>query len=49
MHLQGRFDKLPLPYESVDTVLSCSAFTSDPAQGGRPGLAEFKRVIKTGG
>ena len=49
MPLQGRFDKLPLPDESVDTVLSCSAFTSDPAQGGEPGLVEFKRVIKPGG
>jgi ubiquinone/menaquinone biosynthesis C-methylase UbiE len=47
--LQGRFDKLPLADDSVDTVLSCSAFTSDPAQGGEPGLAEFKRVIKPGG
>ncbi len=49
MPLQGLFDKLPLADESVDTVLSCSAFTSDPVQGGEPGLAEFKRVIKPGG
>jgi len=49
MPLQGFFDKLPLADESVDTVLSCSAFTSDPVQGGEPGLAEFKRVIKPGG
>ena len=47
--LQGRFDKLPLADESVDTALSCSAFTSDPARGGEPGLSEFKRVIKPGG
>jgi ubiquinone/menaquinone biosynthesis C-methylase UbiE len=47
--LQGRFDKLPLTDDSVDTALSCSAFTSDPAQGGEPGLAEFQRVIKPGG
>jgi ubiquinone/menaquinone biosynthesis C-methylase UbiE len=47
--LKGRFDKLPLADVSVDTALSCSAFTSDPAQGGEPGLAEFKRVIKPGG
>src|SRR5438067_7253767 len=32
--LQGRFDKLPLADDSVDTAISCSAFTSDPAQGG---------------
>ena len=49
MPLQGRFDKLPLADDSVDTALSCSAFTSDPAQGGEPGLAEFTRVIKSGG
>ena len=49
MTLRGRFDKLPLADNSVDTVLSCSAFTSDPVQGGEPGLAEFKRVIKSGG
>jgi ubiquinone/menaquinone biosynthesis C-methylase UbiE len=46
---QGRFDKLPLADNSVDTAISCSAFTSDPAQGGEPGLAEFRRVIKSGG
>jgi ubiquinone/menaquinone biosynthesis C-methylase UbiE len=45
----GRFDKLPLADESVDTALSCSAFTSEPAQGGEPGLAELRRVIKPGG
>jgi SAM-dependent methyltransferase len=47
--LQGRFDKLPLADNSVDTALSCSAFTSDPTQGGEPGLAELKRVTKPGG
>jgi ubiquinone/menaquinone biosynthesis C-methylase UbiE len=47
--LLGRFDELPLADDSVDTALSCSAFTSDPAQGGEPGLAEFQRVIKSGG
>ncbi len=47
--LQGHFNNLPLSDKSVDTVLSCSAFTSDPVQGGEPGLAEFRRVIKPGG
>ena len=47
--LRGSFDKLPLADDSVDTAISCSAFTSDPAQGGEPGLAEFRRVIKPGG
>ena len=49
MPLKGRFDKLPLADDSVDTALSCSAFTSDPVQGGEPGLAELRRVIKSGG
>ena len=47
--LRGRFDKLPLADDSVDTALSCSAFTSDPVQGGEPGLAELRRVIRPGG
>jgi SAM-dependent methyltransferase len=47
--LQGRFNRLPLEDDSVDTALSCSAFTSDPVQGGEPGLAELRRVIKPGG
>jgi len=47
--LQGRFDRLPLADECVDTALSCSAFTSDPAQGGEPGLAELRRVTRPGG
>ncbi len=47
--LQGRFDRLPLNDDSVDTALSCSAFTSDPVQGGEPGLAELRRVIRPGG
>jgi ubiquinone/menaquinone biosynthesis C-methylase UbiE len=47
--LQGQFDKLPLSDGCVDTALSCSAFTSDPAQGGEPGLTELRRVIKPGG
>jgi SAM-dependent methyltransferase len=47
--LQGRFDKLPLEDNSVDTALSCSAFTSDPVQGGESGLTALRRVIKPGG
>jgi ubiquinone/menaquinone biosynthesis C-methylase UbiE len=47
--LQGQFDKLPLTDDCVDTALSCSAFTSDPAQGGERGLIELRRVIKPGG
>ena len=47
--LRGRFAHLPLEDDSVDTALSCSAFTSDPVQGGETGLAELRRVIKPGG
>jgi SAM-dependent methyltransferase len=47
--LRGRFDKLPLADDSVDTSLSCSAFTAEPMQGGEPGLAELRRVTRVGG
>jgi ubiquinone/menaquinone biosynthesis C-methylase UbiE len=47
--LQGTFDVLPLENDSVDTALSCSAFTADPAEGGEAGLAEMRRVTKPGG
>ena len=46
---RGRFDQIPLPDQSVDVALSCSAFTSGPEQGGEPGLAELQRVTKSGG
>lgn len=49
LSIQGRFANLPLEDDSVDTALSCSAFTTDPVQGGEPGLAEFRRVIRPGG
>lgn len=47
--LRGRFDHIPLEDDSVDLALSCSAFTADPGQGGEPGLAELRRVTRTGG
>ncbi len=46
---RGHFDKLPLAGDSVDTAISCSAFTAEPVQGGEPGLAEFQRVTRSGG
>jgi ubiquinone/menaquinone biosynthesis C-methylase UbiE len=46
---RGRFDALPLPDASVDTAISCSAFTAADEQGGKPGLAELRRVTKDGG
>jgi ubiquinone/menaquinone biosynthesis C-methylase UbiE len=47
--LRGRFDALPLPDAGVDVALSCSAFTSDPLEGGETGLAELRRVTRPGG
>ncbi len=47
--LRGRFDAIPLPDDVVDVALSCSAFTSEPEQGGKPGLAELRRVTRAGG
>jgi SAM-dependent methyltransferase len=46
---QGSFERLPLENNSVDIVLSCSAFSSAPGQGGEPGLSELWRVTKPGG
>jgi len=45
----GDFTHIPLPDQSVDIALACSAFTAEPAQGGEPGLAELKRVTRIGG
>lgn len=46
---QGEFIDLPLENNCVDTVVACSSFTSNPEQGGKRGLAEFKRVTRPGG
>jgi SAM-dependent methyltransferase len=45
----GFFDSLPLPDDHADLVVTCSAFTPDPAHGGEPGLAEMERVCRPGG
>jgi ubiquinone/menaquinone biosynthesis C-methylase UbiE len=47
--LRGHFAALPLPDDSMDTALSCSAFTAAPEQGGETGLAELRRVTRSGG
>jgi SAM-dependent methyltransferase len=47
--LHGRFSAIPLADNAVDVALSCSAFTSEPEQGGEPGLAELRRVTRPGG
>ncbi len=45
----GNFIHLPLPNQSVDLALTCSAFTAEAEQGGQPGLAELRRVTRAGG
>lgn len=47
--MTGRFDHIPLPDNSVDTIISCSAFIAEDDQGGEPGLTEMVRVIRPGG
>ena len=46
---EGDFTHVPLPDQSVDVALACSAFTAEAPQGGEPALAEFKRVTRAGG
>jgi SAM-dependent methyltransferase len=45
----GFFDQLPLPGDSADLVVACSAFTPSPGHGGEAGLAEMERVCRPGG
>jgi ubiquinone/menaquinone biosynthesis C-methylase UbiE len=45
----GRFAALPLPDNSVDIALACSAFTAAAEQGGEAGLIEMRRVVRPGG
>jgi ubiquinone/menaquinone biosynthesis C-methylase UbiE len=47
--LAGDFAHLPLPTESVDLALACSAFTAEEGQGGEAGLTDLKRVTRRGG
>ena len=47
--VRGFFDQLPLPDESADLVVACSAFTPAPGHGGDAGLAEMERVCRPGG
>jgi SAM-dependent methyltransferase len=47
--LHGFFDQLPLPDDSADLVVACSAFTPSPGHGGEAGLAEMERVCRPGG
>jgi SAM-dependent methyltransferase len=47
--IDGFFDSLPLADDFADLVVTCSAFTPDPAHGGERGLAEMERVCRPGG
>ncbi len=47
--LRGAFQHVPLPDDSVDAVVSCSAFGSQEARGGMCGLKELLRVTRPGG
>ena len=45
----GFFDDTGLDDGCADLVVSCSAFTADPAHGGEGGLAELERIAAPGG
>ena len=47
--LRGVFRHVPLPDNSVDAVVSCSAFGCQEARGGQCGLDELQRVTRPGG
>jgi len=47
--LSGFFDALPLPDQSAELVIACSALTPEAAHGGDRGLAEMERVSAAGG
>lgn len=47
--LRGTFERIPLPDDSVDAVLACSAFGPLEVRGGERGLDELQRVTRPGG
>lgn len=47
--VRGTFSHVPLPDDSVDAVVSCSAFGPQEVRGGEIGLAELQRVTRPGG
>lgn len=47
--MRGVFRRVPLPDDSVDAVVSCSAFGVREARGGERGLDELQRVTRPGG
>ncbi len=47
--MRGVFRRVPLPDDSVDAVVACSAFGVEEARGGERGLDELQRVTRPGG
>lgn len=47
--MSGFFDALPVPDQSAELVIACSALTPEPAHGGDRGLGEMERVCAIGG
>jgi SAM-dependent methyltransferase len=47
--LRGVFRRVPLPDDSVDAVVACSAFGREESRGGERGLDELLRVTRPGG
>jgi SAM-dependent methyltransferase len=47
--LRGTFARIPLPDDSVDAVIACSAFGPLEVRGGARGLDELRRVTRPGG
>jgi SAM-dependent methyltransferase len=47
--MRGVFRRVPLPDDSVDAVVACSAFGVWEARGGERGLDELRRVTRPGG
>lgn len=47
--VRGTFAHVPLPDDSVDGVVSCSAFGPPEVRGGGCGLDELQRVTRSGG
>ena len=47
--VHGFFDDLPLPADTADIVVACSAFTPSADHGGDAGLSEMERVCAPGG
>lgn len=47
--LRGVFRRVPLPDDSVDAVIACSAFGPHESRGGERGLDELQRVTRSGG